>query len=72
MAGAGRRGRGLGAGIGGLAKLVSSFTLTVGPLELNRQPEPAATGLLDLDIETLVTEIATLAQKRESAFAVFV
>jgi len=60
------------SGIDKLAELVSGFTLTVGPVELSKQPSPAATGLLDLDIETLAVEIASAARDHECAFAIFV
>ena len=55
-----------------LSTLVGNFTLTVGPVTVQTTPQEAATGLLDLDVETLITAIAKEAQARESAFAIFV
>ncbi len=61
----------LKSGFDKLVDLVSGFTLTLGPVELSHQPTAAATGLLDLDIETLVTAIAMTARDNGCAFAIF-
>ncbi|MDR2973703.1 MAG: ATP-binding protein [Propionibacteriaceae bacterium] len=60
------------AGMRKLGALVSAFSLTLGPTELSFAPKPAATGLLDVDVETLVLEIASSAREDERAFAIFI
>lgn len=62
----------LGTGIEHLSQMVGRFTLSVGPVSLEHSPEPGASGLLDLDVEQLVTAIAQAARERGCAFAIFV
>lgn len=63
----------IGAGLERLAQIVGSFTVSVGPASLVRDlPEPGGTGLLDLDVESVVVEIATEALKRRTAFGIFI
>ncbi|MCC6496316.1 MAG: ATP-binding protein [Propionibacteriaceae bacterium] len=62
----------INAGMERLSELVGRFSVTVGPVSLEHHPQPGATGLLDLDVEELVTQIARAAQDRGSAFAIFV
>ncbi|MBA3019645.1 AAA family ATPase [Propionicimonas sp.] len=53
-----------------LSALAGQFSLSLGPVTI--ESKPAATGLLDLDVETLTLAIAKEAQVREAAFAIFV
>lgn len=62
----------LGTAIEHLSQMVGRFTLSVGPVALERNPEPGASGLLDLDVELLVVAIAEAARERGCAFAIFV
>jgi hypothetical protein len=63
----------IGTGIDHLSQLVGRFTITAGPVSLEHQPpQPGATGLLDLDVEQLITAIATAARERHCAFAIFI
>lgn len=59
-------------GLDDLLGLVGSFSLDVGPISVERRIEPAATGLLDIDLEELVTAISKVAQERECGFALFI
>lgn len=62
----------LGTGMEHLSQMAGRFTLSVGPISLEHSPEPGASGLLDLDVEQLVTAIAEAARDRGCAFAIFV
>lgn len=55
-----------------LSTLAGNFSVTLGPVTVQASPQEAATGLLDLDVEMLITAIATEAKQRECAFAIFV
>lgn len=55
-----------------LLQLAGNFSLDLGPVSVERRMEPAATGILDIDLEELVVQISTMAQERQCAFALFV
>lgn len=62
----------LETGIEHPSQMVGRFTLDLGPVSLAHHPEPGASGLLDLDVEQLVTAIAEVARERGCGFAIFV
>lgn len=53
-----------------LRNLAGAFTLTLGPATMSLSP--VNTGVLDLDVQNLVEEIAKLAQTRDTAFGLFI
>ncbi len=63
--------RRLRTGLDSLRAAVGEFSLAAGGISVTATT-PAATGLLDLDIEKLTQEVAQVAQQHQTAFAIFI
>ncbi len=60
-------------GLDELFQLVSDFTITVGPAQVQHvAPSRTNTGLLDMDVQALIEELAQLAKKKQTAFGLFI
>jgi hypothetical protein len=58
-------------GLRELSQMVGQFTLAIGPVTLE-SAGPAATGILDVDVQALAEQVGQTAQHHNAAFAVFV
>jgi hypothetical protein len=61
----------IAGGLRQLMQMVGTFSVTVGPVSWE-STGPAATGILDVDIQALAEAIGKVAQDHDSGFAVFV